>query len=65
VKFDQNLETVHWATMENFDLERLVNRNPGLVENVIINGKLAIENEEISPELGQNMGFGTFLPARE
>jgi len=63
-KFDQNLETVHWATMENFDLERLVNRNPGLVEHVIINGKLAIENEEVSPELGQNMGFGTFLPAR-
>ena len=65
VKFDQNLENVHWATMENFDLERLVNRNPGLVEHVIINGKLAIENEEVTPELGKNMGYGTFLPARK
>jgi len=64
VGFDQNLETVHWSTMENFDLERLVNRNPGLVEHVIINGKLAVENEEISPELGEVMGYGTFLPAK-
>jgi len=63
-KFDQNLESVHWATMENFDLERLVNRNPGLVEHVVINGKLAVENEEISPKLGQDTCYGTFLPAR-
>jgi len=63
MKFDQNLETVHWATMENFDLDRLVNRNPGLVEHVIINGKLAVENEKVLPELGQTMGYGTFLPA--
>jgi len=62
-KFDQNLESVHWATMENFDLERLVNRNPGLVEHVVINGKLAVENEEISPKLGLDTGYGTFLPA--
>mgnify|MGYP000008055357 FL=1 len=63
-KFDQNLEAVHWEAMENFDLERLVNRNPGLVEHVMINGKLAVENEEISPELGHEMGYGSFLPAR-
>ena len=63
-KFDQNLEAVHWGAMENFDLERLVNRNPGLVEHVLINGKLAIENEEISPKLGIEKGYGRFLPAR-
>jgi len=63
LKFDQNLETVHWAMMENFDIDRLVNRNPGLVEHVIINGKLAVENEKVLPELGQTMGYGTFLPA--
>mgnify|MGYP000126000910 CR=1 FL=1 len=62
-KFDQNLEVVHWGTMENFDLERLVNRNPGLVEHVLINGKLAVENEEISPKLGIEKGYGRFLPA--
>jgi N-acyl-D-aspartate/D-glutamate deacylase len=62
-KFNQNLEAVHWATMENFELDRLVNRNPELVEHVIINGKLAIENEQLSPELGKEMGYGSFLPA--
>ena len=62
--FDQNLEDVHWAEMENFGLKRLVNRNPGLVKHVIINGKLAIENEEFVSEFGKEMGFGTFLAAR-
>ncbi len=62
--FNQNLETVHWAEMEALGLQRLVNRNPGLVEHVIINGRLAMENETITPELGQAPGFGQFLPAR-
>jgi N-acyl-D-aspartate/D-glutamate deacylase len=62
--FDQNLEDVHWAEMENFGLKRLVNRNPGLVKHVIINGKMAVDNEEFVPELGKETGFGTFLAAR-
>ncbi|MPY23424.1 N-acyl-D-glutamate amidohydrolase [Shewanella psychropiezotolerans] len=62
-EFKQNLEQVSWAEMENFDLQRLVNRNPGLVEQVFINGKLAFENDEIVPELGKKMGYGTYIPA--
>jgi N-acyl-D-aspartate/D-glutamate deacylase len=62
--FDQNLEDVHWAEMENFGLKRLVNRNPGLVKHVVINGKMAVDNEELVPELGKETGFGTFLAAR-
>ena len=62
-EFKQNLEQVSWAEMENFDLQRLVNRNPGLVEQVFINGKLAFENDEIAPELGKEMGYGTYIPA--
>ncbi len=61
--FEQNLEDVHWAEMENFGLQRLVNRNPGLVKHVLINGKMALENEEVVPELGKEMGYGTFLAA--
>lgn len=61
--FDQNLETVSWANMEGFDIDRLVNRNPGLVEHVLINGKAAIRDEQVTPELGQQQGFGQFLPA--
>jgi len=49
--------------MENFDLQRLVNRNPGIVKTVLINGKLAVDEEEFSPEFGRDMGFGAFIPA--
>jgi hypothetical protein len=49
--------------MENFGLQRLVNRNPGIVEHVLINGSFAIENEEVNNELGNVQKFGTFLAA--
>ena len=42
--FNQDLEAVHWAEMENFGLERLVNRNPGLVKLGLINGQVAAES---------------------
>ncbi len=61
--FDQNLEQVCWAEMENFDLQRLVNRNPGLVEHVFINGKIAVDNEQVVKALGHEQGYGRFLPA--
>ncbi|MBK1887803.1 N-acyl-D-amino-acid deacylase family protein [Marinobacter sp. DY40_1A1] len=62
--FDQNLEDVSWGEMENFDLQRLVNRNPGIVKTVMINGKLAVDDEQFLPEFGREMGYGTFIPAR-
>lgn len=63
--FDQNLEQVSWDEMENFGLQRLVNRNPGIVEHVLINGEIAVGQGEIMPELGRNMGFGQFIPANK
>lgn len=63
-KFDQDLEQVHWADMENFGLQRLVNRNPDLVSQVMINGKLASENGEPCAALGKELGYGRYLPAR-
>ncbi|WBU40326.1 MULTISPECIES: N-acyl-D-amino-acid deacylase family protein [Marinobacter] len=62
--FNQNLEQVHWGDMENFDLQRLVNRNPGIVKTVLINGKLAVDDEQLAPALGREMGYGRFIPAR-
>lgn len=62
--FDQNLEQVHWADMENFGLQRLVNRNPGIVQHVFINGRPAIDDEQRVPALGRETGYGRFLPAR-
>lgn len=61
--FNQNLEQVHWGDMENFDLQRLVNRNPGIVKTVLINGKLAVDDEQLAPALGWEMGYGRFIAA--
>jgi len=59
----QDLEAVHWAEMENFGLQRLVNRNPGIVEQVWINGRRALRDGELCEGLGTLSGFGRFLPA--
>jgi len=61
---DQDLEKVTWAEMENFGLERMVNRVPGCVKHVLINGRPAVTDEELEPALGKETGFGSFLPAR-
>lgn len=63
-KFGHDLNKVHWDAMENFDMPRLVNRNPGLIEHVFINGKQAVENSEVVASLGQVQGFGQFIPAK-
>ncbi|MDO9323169.1 MAG: N-acyl-D-glutamate amidohydrolase, partial [Pseudomonas sp.] len=60
----QDMEQETWAPMQNFGIERMVNRVPGCVEQVIINGKLAVEDQQVVAALGQERGFGTFLPAR-
>lgn len=62
-RFDQDLEAVSWAPMQAFDLERLVNRNPGLVPHVIINGKIASHDGELDCAVGTNQGYGRFLEA--
>lgn len=61
--FEQNLEDVHWAEMENFDLQRLVNRNKGIVKHDLTNGQLVVKDESIVAELGQKNGFGQYLAA--
>lgn len=60
----QDMEQETWAEMQNFGIQRMVNRVPGCVEQVIINGKLAVADQQVVPGLGQRTGFGTFLPAR-
>ncbi len=60
----QNLEQEHWDEMQGFGIPRMVCRNPGCVSHVLINGKLAVDDEQIAPELGQQSGFGQFLAAR-
>lgn len=44
-------------------LERLVNRNEGVVKAVIIGGKIACENDKFSPEFGSEP-YGEFLKGK-
>ena len=53
-----------WDEMQGFGIPRMVCRNPGCVSHVLINGKLAVDDEQITPELGRQSGFGQFLAAR-
>lgn len=62
-KLDQDLEKETWADMQNFGLERMVCRNPGIVPYVLVNGRIAVDEEQINPALGSETGFGQFLPA--
>lgn len=61
--FAQDLETVHWEEMEGFGQQRLVNRNPGLVDYVVINGRIALADGVVCEALGNDKGFGQYLPA--
>jgi len=61
---DDRLDAYHEARMEGFgDLMRMVNRSDGVVQTVLVNGRIAFENGKVAPELGRELGFGTFLPA--
>ena len=60
----QNLQQENWDEMQGFGIQRMVCRNPGCVSHVLINGRLAVGEERIVPELGQARGFGQFLAAR-
>lgn len=60
----QDLERESWADMDGFDIPRMVCRNPGCVSHVLINGRLAVDDEQVVPQLGKALGYGRFLSAR-
>ncbi|MEN0106672.1 MAG: N-acyl-D-glutamate amidohydrolase [Pseudomonas sp.] len=60
----QDLERESWADMQGFDIPRMVCRNPGCVSHVLVNGRLAVDDEQVVPALGRERGYGRFLPAR-
>jgi N-acyl-D-aspartate/D-glutamate deacylase len=63
---DQRLFAYHEAPMEGFrDLVRMVNRSDGVVEHVLVNGRVAFSNGAFDPAFGKHGGFGQFLPAGE
>jgi N-acyl-D-aspartate/D-glutamate deacylase len=61
---DERLDAYHEARMDGFgELTRMVNRSDGAVQTVLINGRVAFADGAVVPELGQETGFGAFLPA--
>jgi N-acyl-D-aspartate/D-glutamate deacylase len=61
---DDRLDAYHEANMEGFgDLMRMVNRSDGVVDLVLVNGRVAFDDGRCTPALGKELGFGTFLSA--
>ncbi|MBU0807167.1 MAG: amidohydrolase family protein [Gammaproteobacteria bacterium] len=60
------LDYIHEAPMEVLGLERVVKRNDEAVDATLINGRIAYRRGlEYPAELGQQQGFGRFLPGRD
>lgn len=63
-QLDQPLDLYAEAPIAEFGgVSRLVNRNEGIVRQVVINGKIAFEEGQFADDLGSNTGYGQFLPA--
>ncbi|MBM7060652.1 amidohydrolase family protein [Pseudomonas sp. UL073] len=62
-QLDERLAAYHEAPMDGFgELQRMVNRGDA-VRQVLINGRLAYEHGEFAADLGEQRGYGQFLPA--
>jgi N-acyl-D-aspartate/D-glutamate deacylase len=63
-QLDRRLAEYHEAPMEGLDgLVRMVNRSDGVVEAVLVNGRVAFRGGAFDPAFGKETGFGQFLPA--
>lgn len=60
--FDNITEEVQEDVIEEFNnYKRLVKRNEGVIDKVIVGGKIIFENEDFVPEYGKTEKFGRFL----
>ena len=61
---DESLASYQEAPMEAFGgLQRMVNRGAA-VDAVLINGRVAFQNNQFANDLGQARGYGEFLRSR-
>lgn len=59
---DDSLDVLHEEPMPGFPgLDRLVRRNDAAVRAVFVNGELAWDGQELTPELGKSTAFGRVL----
>ncbi len=63
-RLTERLDVAKEAEMENFGgFVRMVNQNDGAVAAVLINGREAVRDGAVVPELGKERGFGRVLRA--
>jgi N-acyl-D-aspartate/D-glutamate deacylase len=63
---DDRLAEYHEAPMEGLGgLVRMVNRSDGVVDTVLVNGRIAFRDGVVEATLGKELGFGQFLPGGE
>lgn len=61
---DRSLDSITRANFDGMDdFSRLVNRNDGIVKTVLINGKVAVQDDVYDANLGKSLGYGSFLKA--
>src|SRR5690606_4898464 len=59
---DASLDRLHEEPMPGFTgLDRLVRRNDAAVRAVFVNGRLAWDGSELSPDVGKAAGYGRLL----
>ncbi|EMK00017.1 MULTISPECIES: amidohydrolase family protein [unclassified Leptospira] len=59
---NEKVETIQETPMPEFGgMVRLVRRNEEAIRAVLINGKVAVENGIVLPEIGKENGFGRFM----
>jgi N-acyl-D-aspartate/D-glutamate deacylase len=65
-KLNLPLDAYHEDTIPAFgDIERMVNRNDGLVKHVIINGKPVFDGKAFVEDFGESHHYGQFLKAKD
>lgn len=65
-QLDDRVHAPHEAPIPEFNgLVRLVRRNPELVRAVAVNGRIAVRDGEVLPEVGAERGFGQVLRSGE
>jgi N-acyl-D-aspartate/D-glutamate deacylase len=61
---DDRLETYHEAPLPELGLTRMVNRSDGAVKTVLVNGRVAFDENGMVSAVGKTRGFGQFLAAK-
>lgn len=64
-KFNHVTDEVHQQPIEEFgNYPRLVNRNPELIDYVLVNGNIIFQNDDFVKGYGKDKKYGRFIPRK-